>query len=501
MKKIFAIMMAAAVAVGCHNDNFVEDVPTTPESYCDKLTLNVGEETTRVFNSELEWIWEESDTIIGYQDDGGKQRNKLTLVSENQFFCENFKFYNLEADNFHFFYANEETEGTLTAVQDGTWRPVLVGTVKNTQLKNISEVSMEHLSAALEFTLYEEDKETKRNIVSARLTGNGDFVGRWIVKDDLTYTHSISGNEIYIELATPSPTVVFNMPTGVFEKNYLTLTLTTASGATITKKLPSQSFIKGQRNKFNIAMPKPAYLPEGYTFNTTIKNNLGSCTAIKFVTNSATTSATTITPASGDQPIYLVTNGSTLEIHTPALEFIANADCNNMFSYLSTITTIDFDGFNTSNVTFMTQMFDNCQKLTSLDLSNFDTSNVTRMSNMFNECYALQSLDLSKFDTSKVTSMSNMFFRCWALASLDLSKFDTSKVTSMSKMFYECYYLTEPNLILSFSFSSSPSVSDMLKSLGNVATEKYNLYVTQEAYDYLNGKNLGTHNYAILTVK
>ena len=35
----------------------------------------------------------------------------------------------------------------------------------------------------------------------------------------------------------------------------------------------------------------------------------------------------------------------------------------------------------------------------------------------------------------------------------------------------------------------------------NSEGEEYNLYVTQEAYDYLNGKNLGTHNYAILTVK
>ena len=493
-------MMAAAVAVGCHNDNFVEDVPTTPESYCDKLTLNVGEETTRVFNSKLEWIWEESDTIIGYQDDGGKQRNKLTLVSENQFFCENFKFYNLEADNFHFFYANEETEGTLTAVQDGTWRPVLVGTVKNTQLKNISEVSMEHLSAALEFTLYEEDKETKRNIVSARLTGNGDFVGRWIVKDDLTYTHSISGNEIYIELATPSPTVVFNMPTRVFEDNYLTLTLTTASGATITKKLPEQTFEAGQRNKFNIAMPKPAYLPEGNTFRTAIKNNLGSCTAIKFVTNSATTSATTMAPASGDQPIYLVTNGSTLEIHTPAPEFIANENCVDMFSYLDSITAIDFDGFNTSKVTSMTRMFQNCEALTSLDLSYFDTSNVTTMIQMFENCQKLTTLDLSKFDTSKVTSMAQMFYDCQKLTTLDLSKFNTSKVTSMAKMFENCFNLAEPNLILNFSFSSSPSVSNMLQYLGGFK-DAYNLYVTQEAYNYLNGKDLGTHNQAILTVK
>ena len=44
---------------------------------------------------------------------------------------------------------------------------------------------------------------------------------------------------------------------------------------------------------------------------------------------------------------------------------------------------LDLSGFNTSNVTNMSQMFARMSNLTTLDLSNFDTSQVTDMSGMF----------------------------------------------------------------------------------------------------------------------
>lgn len=52
-------------------------------------------------------------------------------------------------------------------------------------------------------------------------------------------------------------------------------------------------------------------------------------------------------------------------------------------------------------------MFQACIKLTSLDLSSFDTSAVTTMGNMFDNCTSLTSLLLGPnfFKTSKVTSV------------------------------------------------------------------------------------------------
>ena len=99
---------------------------------------------------------------------------------------------------------------------------------------------------------------------------------------------------------------------------------------------------------------------------------------------------------------------------------------------------VGLHNLDTSKVTNMSGMFEDCRSLQSLDLSNFDTSKVTDMSHMFYNCESLGSLDLSSFDTSKVTDMEEMFWGCYSLQSLDLSSFDTSKVTDMYGMFDFC---------------------------------------------------------------
>ncbi len=120
------------------------------------------------------------------------------------------------------------------------------------------------------------------------------------------------------------------------------------------------------------------------------------------------------------------------------------------FIYTSGMTSLDFSGFDTSNVKSMRGMFSHCGYLTSLDLSGFDTSNVTDMSAMFVDCWNLETLDLSGFDTSKVTDMKEMFASSFGyssgMRSLDLSGFDTSNVTDMSDMFVGCKYLTSLDL-------------------------------------------------------
>ena len=109
-------------------------------------------------------------------------------------------------------------------------------------------------------------------------------------------------------------------------------------------------------------------------------------------------------------------NGTTLEIHTAAKEFIFNKDCRSMFgtfngtTKFANITTINFNGcINTSKVTIMSQMFYQCRALNSLDLSNFNTANVTDMSYMFSQCLSLKSLDIRNFDMGKVNDSDYMF--------------------------------------------------------------------------------------------
>ena len=119
---------------------------------------------------------------------------------------------------------------------------------------------------------------------------------------------------------------------------------------------------------------------------------------------------------------------------------------NYMFQDCRSLTSLDVSNFNTSNVTDMGSMFSYCNSLTSLTLSNFNTSNVTNMGSMFDGCSGLKSLDVGNFDTSKVTSMDTMFYGCSGLTSLDLSGWDTSKVTDMGGMFYGCSGLTSLDL-------------------------------------------------------
>ena len=124
---------------------------------------------------------------------------------------------------------------------------------------------------------------------------------------------------------------------------------------------------------------------------------------------------------------------------------------------------------NTSEVTDMSFMFQNCNQLTSLDVSNFNTSKVTNMYGMFYECGSLRSLDLSSFNTSKVTNMACMFESCNNLSNLDLSSFNTSKVTSMGYMFECCDGLRSLDLS-SFNTSQVTNMSSMFSNIINLQT-------------------------------
>ncbi len=120
-------------------------------------------------------------------------------------------------------------------------------------------------------------------------------------------------------------------------------------------------------------------------------------------------------------------------------------DMGSMFDNCSSLTTLDVSNFNTENVTNMGSMFGRCTNLTELDLSAFDVANVTNMSSMFGSCGSLKSLK-ANFNALSVTSMSNMFYECVSLTSLDLLSFNTKEITTTYRMFYCCSSLTKLDL-------------------------------------------------------
>ncbi len=180
------------------------------------------------------------------------------------------------------------------------------------------------------------------------------------------------------------------------------------------------------------------------------------------------TAWTTSTTGVSDVTAYIKTNESDLSkfdvIIYSAVTIYAPSNSSYLFGAwdngFTALKSISFNNFDTSNVTSMSCMFENCVKLTSLDLSGFNTSKVTDMSWLFYGCKKLSTINLTSFNTSKVTDMEDMFYLCNALTELNLSNFDTSKVTTMLNMFYECENLTSLN-ISSFNTSKVTTMAGM----------------------------------------
>lgn len=154
-----------------------------------------------------------------------------------------------------------------------------------------------------------------------------------------------------------------------------------------------------------------------------------------------------------------------------SVEFGSNVKPTDMkfwFSYLTNMTSFDATNLDTSLVTSMQRLFDECYAIQTLDLSSFDTSNVTNMAQMFMSCEALESVDVSGFNTSNVTEMTGMFFRNLKIQTLDLSSFDTSNVTIMSSMFSTCTLLKTIYASTDFVVSQVTSSGSMLFNLQQI---------------------------------
>lgn len=164
-----------------------------------------------------------------------------------------------------------------------------------------------------------------------------------------------------------------------------------------------------------------------------------------------------------------------------------NTDYQYLFHYY-TGTELDANKLDTSNVTDMSYMFNNCNKLTSLDISNFDTNKVTDMSYMFWNCGGLTSLDVSNFNTDNVTEMQYMFCYCEKIKELDVSNWDTSKTTNIASMFNSCYQLTSIKGINNFNVSKVTNISGVFsgcKALTSLDVSNWDVgHIT--AYYYFN---------------
>ena len=114
-------------------------------------------------------------------------------------------------------------------------------------------------------------------------------------------------------------------------------------------------------------------------------------------------------------------------------ETSACTDMSYLFTSCKSLTSIDISSWDTSNVQTMESMFQYNPKLTDIKF-NFRTPNLTNMHCMFDGCGIVE-LDLSMMDTSKVTDMFALFNQCGSLEYLNLSNWNMSAVTNINRMF------------------------------------------------------------------
>ena len=245
MKKIFASILALVAFASCSTD--INDVVTPTTTLTAPIEISVAE--SRVFDADLNWSWESSDVIAAYQNAGDKSVNALTLNEGGNFYNEAFTYATEDVAAFHFVYpaAQLASDYSLTVAQTGVWSPILYGTVEAATVKNIGAVEMNYLSSAFELRIWENGRATRKNITKAVITSESDFVPTWSVNGDLTYTQSLAGKELALDLN--GDTAIFNLGEGDFT---FTLTLTDIKGETLSWELPSKNFVAGKRTILNV---------------------------------------------------------------------------------------------------------------------------------------------------------------------------------------------------------------------------------------------------------
>ena len=161
----------------------------------------------------------------------------------------------------------------------------------------------------------------------------------------------------------------------------------------------------------------------------------------------------------------ITTNANGFYNDNTKLVYVPNIDTSNvtsmqfMFQNCSSVTSVP--AFDTSNVNTMEYMFSNCSSLKKVPL--FNTSNVTNMRYMFNNCYSITSVPA--FDTSNVNTMEDMFYNCKSLKTVPA--FDTSNVTNMRDMFKNCYSITSVPM---FNTSNVTNMKNMLSNCESITS-------------------------------
>ena len=97
----------------------------------------------------------------------------------------------------------------------------------------------------------------------------------------------------------------------------------------------------------------------------------------------------------------------------------------------------DLSKWDVSNVKNMLGTFSRCENFKGKGLEKWNVSNVKRTDLMFNYCINFDGKSIENWNVSNVLSARSMFYSCENL-NCDLSNWDVSNILDMTKMFYNC---------------------------------------------------------------
>lgn len=102
-----------------------------------------------------------------------------------------------------------------------------------------------------------------------------------------------------------------------------------------------------------------------------------------------------------DYVVYAWFDNGTMYLYTEAEKISFNSNSSYMFYNLDHLETIDFSGFDASNLTNANSMFENCQALKTIYVDqDSDWANITSSTNMFNGAYELVGGEGTEYDDS-----------------------------------------------------------------------------------------------------
>ncbi len=142
------------------------------------------------------------------------------------------------------------------------------------------------------------------------------------------------------------------------------------------------------------------------------------------------------------------------------------------FGQMSGITSADLRGWDVSNVTIMTSIFDNCTNLVNLEgIRNWNTGSVTIMSSAFRNDDAITSLEpISRWNVSNLETAEATFSWMDGLTSFELTYWNPVKLVNAQYMFQECVNVTTLEGLRNWDVSSVQTIGYMFKNLNKVTT-------------------------------